>query len=54
MVLNFDLLGGFSWFCFWSFGGVEIETGLDFDLICIFFVFLGRIWSVFMVLDSDL
>ena len=37
MVLNFDLLGGFSWFCFWSFGGIEIEAGLDFDLICIFF-----------------
>ena len=42
MVLNFDLLGGFSWFCFWSFGGVEIEVGLDSDLICIFLFFLMK------------
>ena len=29
-------MGGFSWFCFWSFGGVEIEV-LCFDLYFLFF-----------------
>ena len=32
-------VGGFSWFCFWSFGGVEIEVGLDSAFICIFCFF---------------